>query len=178
MDRQREWELSDWERLGRAFAGAREGVSLTQVSAAKALGVSRTPIQAIERGRQSNGQLFTKVTGTMRAYARLVGWTEDSPTRILNQQQPEPAMQPVSETVEQASSLPPAVDREFRSGKTLDHAVVHLGTNEEDDTRLIVVLQGADDMTEEEIDKAWRKWRQTRRRLQAIPGETDSSQES
>ncbi|WP_217235396.1 helix-turn-helix transcriptional regulator [Streptomyces sp. AC555_RSS877] len=179
MDRQGEWTLSDWERLGRAFAAGREDVGLTQVSAARALGVTRTPIQAIERGRQSNGQPFSKVTQTMRGYAQLVGWTADSPTLILNGQEPKPATQPGSASeIDARSDLPSAVDRELRSGKTLDHAVVHLGTNEDDDTRLIVVLQGAENMTEDEIDAAWQKWRQTRRRLQAIPGETDNPQES
>jgi DNA-binding XRE family transcriptional regulator len=178
MDRQREWTLSDWERLGRAFAAGREEAGLTQVSAARALGVTRTPIQAIERGRQSNGQAFSKVTQTMRTYAQLVGWTADSPTLILNGQEPKPATQPGSAPEsDQKPDLPSAVDRELRSGKTLDHAVVHLGTHEDDDTRIIVVLQGAEDMTEEEIDAAYRKWRQTRRRLQAIPGETDNPQE-
>lgn len=178
MDRQREWELSDWERLGRAFAAGREEVGLTQVSAAKALGVSRTPIQAVERGRQSNGQPFTKVTQTMRAYAQLVGWTDDSPARILNGQEPEPATQPVSGAAgEPQSDLPPAVDRELRSGKTLDHTVVHLG-DEDDDTRIIVVLKGGESMTEQEIDEAWQKWRRTRRHIQAIPGEPDTTSES
>lgn len=177
MDRQREWELSDWERLGRTFAMGREAAKLTQVGAAKALNVSRTPIQAIERGRQSNGQPFTKVTQTMRAYARLLDWTEDSPTRILDGQGPEPATQPVpARDAEPMPDLPPAVDRELRSGKTLDHAVVNLSSDEDDDTRIIVVLQGAENMTDEEIDRAWEKWQRTRRRIQAIPGEPDAPQ--
>lgn len=175
MDRQREWELSDWERLGRTFATSREAVNLTQVAAAKALGVTRTPIQAIERGRQSNGRPFTKVTGTMRAYARLVGWTESSPARILDGQEPEQATQPVSAPSDgTASDLPSAVDRELRSGKTLDHAVVNLGSKSDDDTRLIVVLKGAEDLSEEELDTLWQQWRRTRRHLQAIPGESDT----
>lgn len=179
MDRQREWELSDWERLGRAFADQRERAGLTQVGAAKALGVSRTPIQAIERGRQSNGQPFTKVTQTMRAYAQLVGWSDDSPARILNGLQPEQATRPASDaTADMASDLPPALDRELRAGETLDHAVVHLGGESDDDSRLIVVLKGAEEMTEEEIDELWQKWRRTRRRLQAIPGEPDAPQDS
>lgn len=179
MDRQREWELSDWKRLGRAFAAQREAAGYTQVTAAEALGVSRTPVQAIERGRQSNGSPFTKVTQTMRAYAQLVGWTTDSPTRILDGQEPEPAARPGSDVAaDPASELPQAVDRELRAGKTLDHAVVHLGGDSDDDSRLIVVLQGAEDMTEKEIEELWQKWRRTRRRLQAIPGETGTSSES
>jgi transcriptional regulator with XRE-family HTH domain len=169
----------DWKRLGQAFAEARKAAGLTQVEVAEHLSVTRTPVQAVERGMLPNGNPFTRVTSTMRAYARLLGWTEDSPSRILDRQEPEPATQPVSGAgVRPEPAAPSAVDRELRSGKTLDHAVVHLGTHEDDDTRLIVVLQGADDMTEEEIDAAWQKWRQTRRRLQAIPGETDNPRET
>ncbi|MFJ4356854.1 helix-turn-helix domain-containing protein [Streptomyces massasporeus] len=179
MDRQGEWELSDWKRLGREFAARREEVGLTQVSAAQALGVSRSPIQAIERGRQSNGQPFTKITQTMRAFAQLIGWTENSPRLVLEGQGPEPATHPVSEaTPENQSDLPAAVDRELRSGKTIDHTVVHLGGGDDDDTRIIVVLKGAEGLTEEELDELWQKWRRTRRHLQAIPGETDTPSEA
>lgn len=179
MDRAREWELSDWKRLGREFATQRETVGLTQVTAAQALGVSRTPIQAIERGRQSNGSPFTKVTQTMRAYARLIGWTENSPQAILDGGNPEPAGSPAeASTPAHSAGLPPAIDLELRSGKTLDSTVVHLGEEDDDDTRIIVVLKGAEDLSDEELDELWRKWRKTRRHLQAIPGESDTSQES
>lgn len=170
----------DWKRLGHAFAEARKAVDLTQVEVADRLSVTRTPIQAIERGVQPNGNAFTKVTPTMRAYARLVGWTEDSPTRILAGQEPEQAMQPASSATDGTKSdLPPAIDRELRSGKTLDHTVVHLsGEGDDDDVRLVVVLKGAEGMTEEEIDRRYEQWRRARRQLQAIPGETDTPQES
>ncbi|MCH0555782.1 RodZ family helix-turn-helix domain-containing protein [Streptomyces sp. MUM 16J] len=166
----------DFERLGRAFAAARKAVDLSQIQVAKQLHVSRTAIQAIERGRQSNGSDFSKVTGTMRAYARLVGWTTTSPDVIADGGEPKSASK--GDGAEHPpSDLPPVVERELRSGTTIDHAVVNLG-DEDDDTRIIVVLKGAENMTEEEIDAAWRKWRTTRRRLQAIPGESDTSQES
>ncbi|GAA2192842.1 helix-turn-helix transcriptional regulator [Streptomyces bangladeshensis] len=168
----------DWKRLGDAFAEARKAADLTQVEVAERLSVTRTPIQAIERGRQANGSAFTKVTATMRAYARLLGWTEDSPARILRGEEPEPASQPTAAPgSESGSDLPPAVDRELRSGKTLDHTVVHLG-GEDDDTRIIVVLKGAEDISEEELDELWKKWSKTRRHIQAIPGESDTPQDS
>lgn len=168
----------DWERLGRAFAEGREAIGLTQVAVAKELHVSRTPIQAVERGRQPNGRPFAKVTGTMRAYARLLGWTEESPDLVADGGDPVAApTQPAHEGPE--SDLPPAVDRELRSGKTLDHAVVHLsGENDSDDVRIVVILQGSEDMTEEEIDRRFEQWRRTRRHLQAIPGESDTPPES
>lgn len=169
----------DWERLGAAFAEARKAADLTQVEVATRLSVTRTPIQAIERGRQPNGNPFGKVTGTMRAYARLVGWTDDSPVRILRGEEPEPATQPVSEwDADPTSDLPAAVDRELRSGKTLDHAVVNLGGENDDDTRLIVLLKGSEDLSEEQLDELWQKWRRMRRQLQAIPGESDTPQET
>ena len=168
----------DWERLGRAFAEAREALGLTQVAVAKELHVSRTPIQAVERGRQPNGRPFAKVTGTMRAYARLLGWTEESPDLVAD------GGDPVAAPTQQAhegpeSDLPPAVGRELRSGKTLDHTVIHLsGENDSDDVRIVVILQGSEDMTEEEIDRRFEQWRRTRRHLQAIPGESDAPSES
>ena len=168
----------DWERLGKAFAEARQAAELTQVEVADRLSVTRTPIQAIERGRQANGSAFTKVTATMRAYARLVGWTEDSPARILQGQEPEPATQPVSvQTSEAKSDLPPAIDLELRSGKTLDSTVVHLGS-EDEDTRIIVVLKGAADLTEEELERLWQQWRRTRRQLQAMPSDSEATPET
>lgn len=170
----------DWKRLGHALAEARKAAGLTQVEVAERLSVTRTPIQAIERGVQPNGKPFAKVSPTMRAFARLVGWTEESPDLILRGQEPEPATQPVSETAtEPKSDLPPAVDRELRSGKTLDHAVVHLsGEGDDDDVRLVVVLKGAENMSEEEIDRRYEQWRKARRQLQAIPGESDTPQEN
>ncbi|MFI6033021.1 helix-turn-helix domain-containing protein [Streptomyces sp. NPDC051315] len=169
----------DWEALGKAYAEARKAADLTQADVAEQLHVSRTTVQAIERGALPNSSPFTKITSTMRAYARLVGWTETSPDRILNGEGPEPATQPVSAPAPESSSgLPTAIDRELRAGKTLDHTVVHLGSESDDDTRIIVVLKGAEDISEDELDELWHKWRRTRRHLQAIPGESDTSQET
>src|SRR5438105_4190259 len=99
----------DWERLGNAFAEARKAAGLTQVDVAKRLSVTRTPIQAIERGRQPNNNPYIKVTATMRAYARLIGWTEDSPARILHGEEPEPATHPAPvQASDQQPDLPPA----------------------------------------------------------------------
>lgn len=168
----------DWKRLGHALAAARKEAGLTQVDVAERLSVTRTPVQAIERGIQPNGKPFAKVSPTMRAYARLVGWTEDSPELILQGQEPEPATQPVPEPADPKSDLPPAVDRELRKGRTLDHAVVHLsGEDDDDDVRLVVILKGAEGMSEEEIDRRYEQWRRARRQLQAIPGESDTPEE-
>jgi hypothetical protein len=115
----------------------------------------------------------------MRTYARLLGWTEVSPARILGGEEPEPATPPASqETAAGGPDLPSAIDRELRSGRTLDHTVVHLGEEDDDDTRIIVVLKGSDDISDTELDELWLKWRRARRQLQAIPGETDTASDS
>lgn len=166
----------DWRRLARAFAEARRAIGLTQEEAAAELHVSRGPIQAIERGRQSNGKDFTKVTGTMRAYARLVRWTEDSIDRVLDggdPQQEEAPPPPVTPT-DPASDLPLAVAMELRSGRTLDSTVVHIGP-EESDARIIVVLKGNPDITEEQVEELMRDWRKQRRHLQGVATETDAT---
>jgi transcriptional regulator with XRE-family HTH domain len=165
----------DWERLGQAFAKARKEADLTQIEVAERLSVTRTPIQAIERGRQPNGRPFSKVTSTMRTYARLVGWTEESPGRILTGLEPEPATASGEQSAEHKSNLPPAIDLELRSGKTLDSTVVHLGSDD-DDSRIIVVLKGAEDISEEELEKLWQQWRRTRRHLQGLPSDPDVPQ--
>lgn len=168
----------DWERLGRAFATAREAIGLTQVELGQQLHVTRTPIQAIERGRQPNGKPFTKVTNTMRGYARLVGWTEDSPGAILDGGEPTLAPPPAAEPAERPKSdLPPAVELELRSGRTLDSAVIHLGP-EGDDARIVVVAKGAEDMSEEDLDRIWQQWRKARRHLQGITTETETTPEA
>jgi transcriptional regulator with XRE-family HTH domain len=164
----------DWEKLGKAYAEARKSTGLTQADVAEQLHVSRTAVQAIERGRQSNGTPFAKVTSTMRAYARLVGWTDTSPDRIAEGGSPE--LVPSRDSVQMEkpkSDLPPAIDLELRSGKTLDSTVVHLGA-EDDDTRIIVVLKGAEDISEEELEKLWQDWRRTRRHIQGIASDTDA----
>lgn len=168
----------DWVRLGRAFAEARKKIPLSQVEVGGHLHVSRTPIQAIERGRQSNGQPFNKVTGTMRAYARLVGWTEDSVDRVLGGGEPEQAPQPVEPppTAEAASDLPPDVALELRSGKTLGSTVMHIGP-ESADARVIVVLKGDVDITEDELEALMRDWRKKRRHLQGVAPETETPQD-
>lgn len=167
----------DWARLGHAFAEARRAENLTQTDVADRISVSRTPIQAIERGHAS-GKPFLKVTGTMRAYARLLGWTDASIDQVLAGGDPEKvAPPPPPSAPEPPSDLPPAIALELRSGQTIDSTVVHLGP-EDSDARIIVVLKGESDMTDEQLEDAWRRWRKSRRHLQGITSDPESSPDS
>ncbi|MYY79678.1 MULTISPECIES: helix-turn-helix transcriptional regulator [unclassified Streptomyces] len=170
-------EHRDWVRLGRAFAEARKKIPLSQVEAGARLHVSRTPIQAIERGRQSNGQPFTKITGTMRSYAGLVGWTEDSIDRILDggdpKTLPQPAEAPAPAAMDTPSGLSPAVEMELHSGETVDSTVLHLGPGE-NDARVVVIVKGGENATKEEMQEAVRQWNRARRHLQSITSDSES----
>ncbi|MFE6903848.1 helix-turn-helix domain-containing protein [Streptomyces sp. NPDC057717] len=168
----------DWERLGRSFADARDALGLTQVQVAERLHVSRTPIQAIERGNQGKDKPFTKVSNTMRAYARIVNWTEDSIDAVLAGGDPTRGPAPEVPAPERPKSdLPPAVELELRSGRTLDSMVIPLGP-EDEDTRIVVILKGAQDMTEEELDRRWQQYRKARRHLQDVANEPETPPES
>lgn len=151
-----------WLVLGRALRAGRKRAGLTQVDVARAIGVSRTPIQAIERGEE-----FGRPTGTMRSYARLVGWTDDSieavleggdPTYRSDTAQPQPA----------ESGLPVSILEEIAEGRLIDTAVIELpGSN----ARMTVVVR-APDASPEEIKRDLLAWRRARRHLQGI-GDTD-----
>lgn len=155
-------------KLGKAMADAREAMNLTQVEVADRLGVTRTPIQAIERGGG-----FKKVTGTIRAYARLVGWTPESPDRILRGEEPIPAESAVDRPA--AEGLPMTVQEELeRDGAVVDTAVVHLP----DGTAVTVIVKGASKSpTPEERQRHLEAWRRVQPMLQELsyPTERDTA---
>jgi DNA-binding XRE family transcriptional regulator len=155
----------DWARLGRALAEARSYVGLTQVQVAKAIHVSRTPIQAIERGDE-----FEKITGTMRSYARLVGWVDGSIESVLAGGEPLPqaeAEQYRAPDLSTAEDLPARIAEEISEGRLLDTAVVDLAPYGSS-ARMIVVVRGAPDATPEEIRRDLLAWRRAQRHLQGL----------
>lgn len=73
----------DWERFGKALQAAREAKGMAQTELGDAVGVSRSTVQAIERGKS-----FKKPTPTVRSLARAVGWTDDSVDTVLDGGEP------------------------------------------------------------------------------------------
>jgi DNA-binding XRE family transcriptional regulator len=156
-----------WLRLGRALRAGRKRAGLTQVGVAQAIGVSRTPIQAIERGDQ-----FDKPTGTMRSYASLVGWTPDSIEVVLAGGEPtyqadiEAGPRPATE------GLPVRILEEIGEGRLIDTAVIELpGSN----ARMTVVVR-APDASPEEIRRDLLAWRRAQRHLQGLGDAGDDEQ--
>jgi Uncharacterized protein conserved in bacteria len=161
----------DWARLGRTFAAAREAAGLTQVEVAERIGVTRSPIQSIERGGVRNTP-YKKVSSTMRSYARLLGWTSDSPDHILRGGEPsllhvEPAATPVPEAgaVPETGRLPlRIVDELSDDGALLDTAVIPLSA----DASMVIVVKGRVDASPQEIRAALEAWRRAQPRLREL----------
>lgn len=153
-----------WFRLGRALADARKAAGLTQVEVASAIGASRQPIQAIERGRG-----FEKITGTMRSYARLVGWPEGSIEAVLAGGEPiQPSAAPEAPAQQAPDGLPLSILEEIGEGRLIGVDVFELpGSN----ARMTVVVR-APDASPEEIKRDLLAWRRARRHLQGF-GDAD-----
>ncbi|MDX3354698.1 helix-turn-helix transcriptional regulator [Streptomyces sp. ME01-24h] len=162
----------DWVALGRAFASARKALDgMSQVQAAERLGVERGTIQGIERGISR-----AKVTPTMRSYARLVRWTDDSIDSVLAGGDPSlveaDAREARTPSDDAFDGLPVRIRAELRKGQVLDTGVYDLSP-EGSDVQMIVVIQGPSDATAEQIDEYMETVRRAERRLRRIADDRD-----
>jgi DNA-binding XRE family transcriptional regulator len=151
----------DWDRLGKALQAARlsKRPKLRQPDAAAAIGASRAVIQLIEGGKE-----YRKPTATIYAYARLLGWTEDSVDRVLAGG--EPAMADVAESEAPADSkLPMRIQHELRQeGELVDTAVIPLG----DGGTMVVVVKNPADATPEQRKANLSAWLEAQGELQSL----------
>lgn len=162
------WDVEAWNRLATAIRESRYAQELTQAEAAEKAGISRASLQNIEHGgRRLRMATVHAVTRSLRwrpGYAEdvLAGRSEGPPTELVTKELPEvPAP---------ASDLPLLVERELSHGSLLDSQVVHLGGDA--GVRAIVVLRGAPDMTERQIEEAFKAWRRMRKNVEdAATGE-------
>ncbi len=95
----------DWARLGSALRAAREDLGLGQKEVADRIGVSRNALRNTEIGE------ISRVTPTVREYARIVGWTEASIDVVLNGGEPTreaavPPDEPATAIVDTPEDLP------------------------------------------------------------------------
>ncbi|MFE6284406.1 helix-turn-helix domain-containing protein [Streptomyces sp. NPDC057877] len=165
----------DFARLGEQLKAARlaRRPRVSQTDVAAALEVGRSTIQKME-----SAAVAQVTRSTVHAYARWLGWTDDSVDRVLAGGEPamadggKQALRPVP-----ALGLTPDVEYELRSGRVLGSQVFNLGPDEEDG-QIIVVLQGKKDATPEEVERIAARYRRARRHLQGIAAETDEVAES
>lgn len=148
----------DWGRLGKALAGARAAAGWTQAELAERIGVTRTAVQSVERGVKR-----AKVTGTMRSYAHVVGWSETSIEQVLA------GGEPVHGGAEAAGELPLRIVEALRAeGPLLDAAVLNLPDNEDPQGRIVVVVKGRPDITPDQLKQALSAWERTHDALRDV----------
>ncbi|MFJ7999053.1 helix-turn-helix domain-containing protein [Streptomyces sp. NPDC096310] len=158
-------EPEDWKRLGREFAAARTRAGLSQVELGERIGVSRGPIQTIERGH-TKGVSPARVSSTMRSYASFLGWTDDSIEAILQGGKPT-LTQPESERMPGGERIPLRIAAELRDGQILDDGVFDLSPDDEH-FQLLIMVKGKEGATPEEVSAYMDKWRKVERGLRRM----------
>lgn len=159
------WAMTrDWARLGQALASTREQLGYTQEQVAERLDIAKSTLQFIEQGKPRK-----KVTPTIRAYARLVGWTDESAADVLTGGNP--TMRGTkSESAEERPPVAPDVAHDLslharqalREGPLLYEDVITMETAG-GEVRATVVVRGKPDATEEEMLAALEAWRERER---------------
>lgn len=175
----------DWARLGAAIAAARKAKGLKQPDLGGRVGVSRGTIQAIERG-----QGFAKVTPTLRAIERQLGWAEGSVEAVLDGGDAKPVetaspvqvIRPEVVAPEVRVGLPDmteglplrVVEKLAGEGPVLDAQVLDL-TLPGSGTHMIVVVKGEPGVTQEQVREGLLAWANAERLLRGLPNDPDDS---
>lgn len=159
------WMTRDWARLGEELKGARAGRGLEQQQVAADIGVKRGAVRNIERGS------IAKITPTVLAYARLVGWTSDSVESVLTggsphvaaPEQPRPRPQPQPEGGAENEGDPAAgfsarVRQSLLEGPLIDARVSEL-TTPTGRVRATIVIRGEEGTPAEDLLAALRSLR-------------------
>lgn len=156
----------DWARLGAALKAAREARGIHQVPMGERIGVGRSTVQNIERGS------VKKVTPTIRAYAREVGWTDGSIDAVLAGGDPtlappsRPAAEERAEPATGRAGLPLRIVRELNDGELLDSTVIPL--SDDGGGRMVIVVRGQPDATPEQIKRALLQWERREMELRGM----------
>jgi len=162
----------DWARLGAALKAAREDLGLEQQQVGEQIGVGRGALRNIEIGA------FSRVTPTVRAYARTVGWTDASVDDVLDGGVPTPEAPdapPETTTVAGVTpdELPLRIKAALAAGPLLDAVVIDLPADEGEDpeAQMVVIVKGRrGDATPEQIRKALLQWEKAEAQIRRSGG--------
>ncbi|GAA2630144.1 helix-turn-helix transcriptional regulator [Streptomyces axinellae] len=169
--------VSDWGRLGAELKKARKAARITQETMAEQLGVSRSAIQAIDRGDSK------RVTPTIRAYAQAIGWDSTAVATVLaggnaKLTEPEGRQTEPGDTSEARgdapADLPLRVVHSLSEGTLIDATVIDLPVSSTD-VRMTVVVRGKPGASPDEIKKALEAWERAERHLQHLDDDTNGT---
>lgn len=139
-----------WTRLGEKLKAARVELGIEQQAIAAAIGVQRGAIRNIEQGA------IAKITPTILAYARIVGWAPGSPERVLAGEEPVhegergPASAPADGRPSPALDLAVDVQESLTQGPLLKSQVVEVETPA-GRVRATIVLRGEEGASPEDL---------------------------
>ena len=139
----------DWARLGEQLRAARVARGMEQRDAAENIGVKRGALYNIENGT------IAKVTPTVLAYARLVGWSEESVGLVLEGGDAVERQGGIGSERALPSDLSVHVQQSLREGPLLDARVAEVSTPSGRVTATIVV-RGEDGTPPEDLLAALR----------------------
>jgi DNA-binding XRE family transcriptional regulator len=145
----------EWARLGERLKAGRIARDMEQQEVASQIGVKRGAVRNIEVGQ------VAKVTMTIRAYARLIGWTDDSVERVLDGGEPTLQESAAGQGEERAAGSEPASDlslevqESLRRGPLLRSLVKEVKTPT-GRVRATIVIRGEDGQSPEELLEALR----------------------
>lgn len=162
----------DWARLSKALQAARKARGIGQVELGELVGVRRSAIQKIERGDMK------KVTPTIRAIARVVGWTDDSVDRVLAGGEPELAEPKAPDEPEAEVAFLGRSDLSLRlvhditsGGPLLDATVLPLADDDVELGHMVIVVRGKPDASPQAIRRALEEWERREMRLRGVADE-------
>ncbi|WP_320784135.1 helix-turn-helix transcriptional regulator [Streptomyces sp. CRN 30] len=143
---------SNLTRLGEKLRAARIAKGIEQQQVAASIGVGRGAIRNIEKGE------VAKITPTIRHYARIVGWTDDSTDLVAAGGEPvmaDAAAAPTTTESTGGSDLAVDVQESLRRGPLLQSRVVEVPTPA-GKVRATIVLRGEEGLSAEELLAALR----------------------
>lgn len=166
----------DWKRLGAALKASREARALTQAAVGEMIGVSRGTMRNIENGE------IARISTTVRAYARAVGWDGGSVEAVLAGGAPTQVADEVAVARDTAAAenlaaeppeeLPLRIQAALREGPLIDTAVINLpGDDDGPEGQMVVIVKGRHGATPEQLKRALLRWEEAETKLRR----TDSS---
>jgi transcriptional regulator with XRE-family HTH domain len=161
----------DWARLGAELKAARERRQLRQEDIATELGVTRGAIANIDGGR------FSRLTRTVRDYARLVGWADGSADAVLDGGEPAEGEAPGQDLSGKPRDLSDRVLQALAEGELIGSRVMHVQGPDGEVTATLVV-RGSAGMSAEEVQRELVAWLSTGPVLRTPSGDAVSDDPS
>lgn len=169
----------NWRSLGAKLRARREDLRMSQEAVGQQIGVQRNSLRRIENG------MISRVSATVRAYARLVGWTDDSVEAVLaggeptlrgdatdlhGSASPQAATAPdLAGAVARAlmSRLPARIVQEIVDGQVVEHDVLDLRPDGSSALMTLVVERSPDTPTVQ-VQEDLRHWSDVQRQLRKL----------